>query len=133
MKLKRELLKIFKYYTLSRGVPCESLRPKDSENVVLFVSSRFKSGVIGSWSQVKIQKKKWWKCGVKKKSHGHNFWIFDLKFNHALDIYISEGVIQFQSLNPKIVAVTFFFNTSYLRWRFQFCRHVPTLSSNNSR
>ena len=65
--LKRELLKIFTYYTLSRGVPCESLRPKDSENVVLFVSSRFKSGVIGSWSQVKIQKKNWWKCGVKKK------------------------------------------------------------------
>ena len=28
MKLKRELLKIFKYYTLSRGVPSESLRPK---------------------------------------------------------------------------------------------------------
>ena len=133
MKLKRELLKIFKYYTLSRGVPWESLRPKDSENVVLFVSSRFKSGVIRCQSQVKIQKKNWWKCGVQKKSHGHNFWIFDLKFNHALDIYISEGVIQFQSLNPKIVAVTFFFDTSYLRGRFQFCRHVPTLSSNNSR
>ena len=41
MKLKRELLKIFKYYTLSRGVPSESLRPKDSENVVLFGSSSF--------------------------------------------------------------------------------------------
>ena len=37
MKLKRELLKIFKYYTLSRGVPWESLRPKDSENVCLAV------------------------------------------------------------------------------------------------
>ena len=48
MKLKRELLKIFKYYTLSRGVPWESLRPKDSENVVLFVSSRFKRGVVKS-------------------------------------------------------------------------------------
>ena len=41
MKLKHELLKIFKYYTLSRGVLCESLRPKDSENVVLFGSSSF--------------------------------------------------------------------------------------------
>ena len=67
MKLKRELLKIFKYYTLSRGVPCESLRPKDSENVVLFVSSRFKSGVIGSWSQVKIQKKNDGNAVFKKK------------------------------------------------------------------
>ena len=45
---------------------------------------------------------------VLKKSHGHNFWILHLKFNHALDIYISEGVIQFQIRNPKIVAVTFF-------------------------
>ena len=40
-ELKRELLKIVKYYALSRGVPCESLRPKDSENVVLFGSSSF--------------------------------------------------------------------------------------------
>ena len=39
--LKRELLKIFTYYTPSRGVPSESLRPKDSENVVLFGSSSF--------------------------------------------------------------------------------------------
>ena len=67
MKLKRELLKIFKCYTLSRGVPWESLRPKDSENVVLFVSSRFKSGVIGSWSQVKIQKKNDGNAVLKKK------------------------------------------------------------------
>ena len=74
--LKRELLKIFTYYTLSRGVPCESLRPKDSENVVLFVSSRFKSGVIGSWSQVKIQKKKLMEMRCQKKCHGHNFWNF---------------------------------------------------------
>ena len=39
--LKRELLKIFIYYTPSRGVPSESLRPNDSENVVLFGSSSF--------------------------------------------------------------------------------------------
>ena len=55
-----------------------------------------------------FKKKNCWECGVKKKSHGHNFWISHLKFNHALDIYISEGVIQFQVRNPKIVAVTFF-------------------------
>ena len=71
--LKRELLKIFTYYTLSRGVPCESLRPKDSENVVLFGSSSFWSGVIycvqsaGCRSRVKNQEKNWWKGGVKKK------------------------------------------------------------------
>ena len=57
-------------------------------------------------------KKKLMEMRCQKKSHGHNFWIFDLKFNHALDIYISEGVIQFQVRNPKIVAVTFFLNTS---------------------
>ena len=76
MKLKRELLKIFKYYTLSRGVPWESLRPKDSENVVLFVSSRFKSGVIGSWSQVKILKKIDGNAVSKKKSRPQflDFW-----------------------------------------------------------
>ena len=39
--LKRELLKIFTYFSLSRGVPCESLRPKDSKNVVLLGSSSF--------------------------------------------------------------------------------------------
>ena len=51
MKLKRELLKIFKYYTLSRGVPCESSRPKDSENVVLFGRTSFLTGVIAAQSQ----------------------------------------------------------------------------------
>ena len=56
MKLIRELLKIFKYYTLSGGLLCESLRPKDSENVVLFGSSSFESGVIGPQSKVKLPK-----------------------------------------------------------------------------
>ena len=112
MKLKRELLKIFKYYTLSRGVPWESLRPKDSENVVLFVSSRFKSGVIGSWSQVKIQKKNWWKCGVKKKSHGHNFWNFQKSSRQIQENYIFLDLTRGFLKIPKIVAVTFFFDTS---------------------
>ena len=65
-------------------------------------------------------KKKCWKGGVKKKSHGHSFWISDLKFNHALDIYISEGVIQFHGRNPKIVAVTFFFTPPNFRDAFNF-------------
>ena len=50
-----------------QGVPCENLRPKDSENVVLFGSSSFYSGVIGCRSRVKNQEKNWWKGGVKKK------------------------------------------------------------------
>ena len=57
---------------------------------------------------------------VSKKSHGHNFWISHLKFNHALDIYISEGVIQFQVRNPKIVAVTFFLTPPNFRDAFNF-------------
>ena len=40
-KLKCELLKIFKYYTTSGGVPCESWRPDDFRNVVLFGCSTF--------------------------------------------------------------------------------------------
>ena len=56
MNLKRELLKIFKYYTLSRGVPCESLRPKDSENVVLFGRASFLTGVIAAQSQQSVAK-----------------------------------------------------------------------------
>ena len=40
-KLKRELLKILNWYDLSRVGPCESWRPDDSENVVLFDVWRF--------------------------------------------------------------------------------------------
>ena len=40
-KLKRELLKIFKYYTKSRVPPCERARPQLSKNVVLFVCTTF--------------------------------------------------------------------------------------------
>ena len=40
-KLKRELLKILNWYDLSRVGPCESWRPDDSKNVVLFDGWRF--------------------------------------------------------------------------------------------
>ena len=40
-KLKRELRKIFKYYTISRVPPLESSGPELSENVVLFGSTTF--------------------------------------------------------------------------------------------
>ena len=43
-----------------------------------------------------------------KKRYGHNFWISFVKLNHALEICVSEGVIQFHKRNPKIVAVSFF-------------------------
>ena len=78
--------------------------------MVLFERATFLTGVIAAQSRNMPAKLKASPQigGVQKKSHGHNFWIFDLKFNHALDIYISEGVIQFQVRNPKIVAVTFF-------------------------
>ena len=59
-------------YTLSRGVPCESLRPKDSENVVFLGLAVFKVEVLA----LKVRsnsKKKSRKKNVKKKRHGHNF------------------------------------------------------------
>ena len=40
-KLKRKLLKIFKYYTISRVPPCESSLPEVSENVVLLGCTTF--------------------------------------------------------------------------------------------
>ena len=40
-KLKRELLKILNWYDLSRVEPCESWRPDDSKNVVVFEFWRF--------------------------------------------------------------------------------------------
>ena len=40
-KLKRKLLKIFKYYTISRVPPCERASPELSENVVLFGCTTF--------------------------------------------------------------------------------------------
>ena len=40
-KLKRELLKIFKYYTISGVPPCERARPQLSKNVVLFGRTSF--------------------------------------------------------------------------------------------
>ena len=40
-KLKRELLKIFKYYAISRVAPSERAGPQLSENVVLFGCTTF--------------------------------------------------------------------------------------------
>ena len=57
MKLKREFLKIFKYYTLSRGVPCESLRPKDSENVVFLGLAVFKVELLALKVRSNFKKK----------------------------------------------------------------------------
>ena len=39
-----------------QGVPCESLRPKDSENVVLFGRASFLTGVIAAQSQQRAAK-----------------------------------------------------------------------------
>ena len=57
MKLKRKYLKIFKYLTLSRGVPCKSLRPKDSENVVLFCLAVLKVELLAAEVGSKFKKK----------------------------------------------------------------------------
>ena len=53
-------------------------RPDDSENVVLFERATFLTGVIAAQSRnMSVKLKASRKLGgVKKKSHGHNFWNF---------------------------------------------------------
>ena len=55
-KLKRELLKIYQYYNLSRVALCWRAYPGLSKNVVLFNIWRFYTRVIGLQSRVKYQK-----------------------------------------------------------------------------
>ena len=107
MKLQRELLKIFKYYTLSRGVPSESLRPKDSENVVLFGSSSSAVELLAlkvrSNSKKKSRQKK-----MSKKRHRHNFdFSAPKRIARLLDI-VENPCYSFHGQNKKIVAVSFF-------------------------
>ena len=92
--------------------------------MVLFERATFLTGVIAAQSQQRAEKVSVSPQigNVTKKRHGHNFWISDLKFNHALDICVSEGVIQFQVRIPKIVAVSFFLTPPI-------CGDTPTFSA----
>ena len=50
------LLDIFVKQNFSRIGPCESFRPEDSENVVLFGRATFLTGVIAAQSQQRAEK-----------------------------------------------------------------------------
>ena len=54
--LKPLLLDIFVRQNFSRIGPCESSRPDDSENVVLFERATFLTGVIAAQSQQRAEK-----------------------------------------------------------------------------
>ena len=109
--LKRKLLKIFTYYTPSGGVPSESLRPKDSETVVLFGSSSFWSGVIGCRSRVKNQEKNWWKGGVKKKDTATIFVFRTWNLITPSETHIFRAWFNFRCESQKLWPCLFF-NTS---------------------
>ena len=111
-KLKRKLLKIFKYYTISRVPPLESWRPEVSENVVVFARGSFLSEVIGCQSLVIFQFFSKAKCGVTKKRHGHNFDFSGLKRIAGVVHPISYSTYSFQARKIKIVAVIFFCDAS---------------------
>ena len=50
--LSAKLLEFLNWYDLSRLGPCESWRPEDSENVVVFEIWRFWTGVMAAQSQL---------------------------------------------------------------------------------
>ena len=81
------LLEFLVLEPISRVPPCESSRPGDSENVVLFGRATFLTGVIAAQSRNMPAKLKASPQigGVQKKSHGHNFWISTRKLNHVLN------------------------------------------------
>ena len=58
--------------------------------------------------------------GVKKKRHGHNFEFWALPRNQRGTNHIEPTLIPWQSSKLKIVAVSFFFNALYFRWRTSF-------------
>ena len=110
-KLKRKLLNFLKMYDLYRVVPWESQRPGNSENVVVFEFWRFQTIVIGRQSWVKIEEKIL-RRGTVKKRHGHNFEFWAPKLNQRGTNMVVSTLIQFQAVILKIVAVSFFLNTS---------------------
>ena len=54
-----------------------------------------------------------------KKRHGHNFDFWALKRIARLNFIVENTFYSFQVSKIKIVAVSFFFNTAYFRWRSQ--------------
>ena len=79
-----------------------------------------------------FKKKNDGKAVLKKKSRPQ-FLDFNPEIESRPQKYIYLGRDSISGSKSKNCGRDFFFDTSYLRGRFQFCRHVPTLSSNNSR
>ena len=69
------LLEFLVLEPIYRVPPCESSRPGDSENVVLFGCATFLTGVIAAQSQQTLKfclrPRKY--AVLQKKRHGHNF------------------------------------------------------------
>ena len=78
-------------------------------------------------AKVKASSKLW---GVTKKRHGHNFQNFGSKSNQRGTMWVSSTLIRFGAEILKIVAVSFFCNTSaLLKKKLKF---DSTLTADNS-
>ena len=73
---------------------------------------------------MKFEEKILWRGGVKKKRHGHNFEFWAPKLNQRGTNMVVSTLIQFRAVIFKIVAVSFFFDTAYFRWRTSFFRLI---------
>ena len=122
--------KTFKYYLLSRGYHVKADVLSIPETWYFLGLAVFKVELLAL--KVRSNLKKIPQKNLKKRQ-GHNFWISLVKLNHALEICVSEGVIQFHERNPKKCGCVFFFDIAYFRGRTHFFRPLLTLSNNNSR
>ena len=106
---------------ISRVPPCESSRPGDSENVVLFGRATFLTGVIAAQSQQRAEKVSVSPQigNVKKKRHGHNFDFFGLKRIARLLNYVEQPCYSFRTKKIKIVAVSFFLHFFFAGFFFE--------------
>ena len=73
---------------------------------------------------MKFEEKILWRGGVKKKRHGHNIDFWGLKRIARSSNMVGRTCYSFQTSKLKIVAVSFFLNTTYFRWRISFFRLI---------
>ena len=111
-KLKCKLLKIFKYYTISRGHHEKADVPRFPKMWYFLSVAVFKGELLAVKVNSNFKQKKWVRGGVTKKSHGHNFDFSGLARNQRLTIRVGSTLIPCRVRKIKIVAVTFFLNAS---------------------
>ena len=73
---------------------------------------------------MKIEEKILWRGGVKKKRHGHNIDFWGLKRIGRSSNMVGRTCYSFRTKKIKIVAVSFFLDTSYFRGRTSFFRLI---------